>query len=246
MRLKRLIYLIPLLLTLCATAAGQETYTYGNKQDTADRRLFPAQQNRRHRDRDRSQAIIDSLTRVIEALQNELDRRDSLENEMVSLIEEEEAALPEESYTAERTDSLLNMWYLQSQISRQSEYELFNDLEDIGGFNSDSVRFTTDVPDSVLVERLKKMNSFITLPFNPIVKNYMILYSEKNVPRMRRILSLSDYYFPMFEDILSKYDLPWNSNTWPSSSPPSTRWPDPGSAPGECGSSCTRPAASTG
>ena len=208
MRLKRLIYLIPLLLTLCATAAGQETYTYGNKQDTADRRLFPAQQNRRHRDRDRSQAIIDSLTRVIEALQNELDRRDSLENEMVSLIEEEEAALPEESYTAERTDSLLNMWYLQSQISRQSEYELFNDLEDIGGFNSDSVRFTTDVPDSVLVERLKKMNSFITLPFNPIVKNYMILYSEKNVPRMRRILSLSDYYFPMFEDILSKYDLP--------------------------------------
>jgi membrane-bound lytic murein transglycosylase D len=100
------------------------------------------------------------------------------------------------------------MWYLQNQISRQAEYESFNDLEDIGDFNSDSVRFTTNVPDSVLVERLKRMNSFITLPFNPIVKNYMILYSEKNVAKMKRILSLSDYYFPIFEDILSKYDMP--------------------------------------
>ena len=208
MRLKRLIYLILACLTLCGTAFGQETYTYGNGRDTAQRRLYPNQQTRRHRDRDHAQATIDSLTRVIESLQKELDRRDSLESEMLSLIEEEEASLPEDSYTAERTDSLLNMWYIQNQISRQSEYEFFTDLEDIGEFNSDSVRFTTNVPDSVLIERLKRMNSFITLPFNPIVKNYMILYSEKNVPRMKRIMALSDYYFPLFEEILSKYDMP--------------------------------------
>ena len=207
MKVRHLITLTLLLLCLGFSSYGQETYTYGNRQDSSQRRLFPSQRDRRH-SRENMQAIIDSLQRVIDALQNELNQRDSIENDMLNLIQEEEAALPEDDYTVEKTDSLLNMWYLQNQISRQAEYESFNDLEDIGDFNSDSVRFTTNVPDSVLVERLKRMNSFITLPFNPIVKNYMILYSEKNVPKMKRILSLSDYYFPIFEDILSKYDMP--------------------------------------
>ena len=207
MKVRHLITLTLLLLCLGFSSYGQETYTYGNRQDSSQRRLFPSQRDRRH-SRENMQAIIDSLQRVIDALQNELNQRDSIENDMLNLIQEEEAALPEDDYTVEKTDSLLNMWYLQNQISRQAEYESFNDLEDIGEFNSDSVRFTTNVPDSVLVERLKRMNSFITLPFNPIVKNYMILYSEKNVAKMKRILSLRDYYFPIFEDILSKYDMP--------------------------------------
>ena len=197
-----------LLLTLCLSATGQESVSRENGRDSAQRRLFPSQrENRRNHGKQDTKAVIDSLNRVIEALQNELSVRDSIESEMVGLIVEEESQIPEESYTVEKTDSLLNMWYLQSQISRQ-EYELFDDLENIGDFNSDSVRFTTNVPDSILVERLKRMNSYITLPFNPIVKNYMILYSEKNVPKMKRLLSLSDYYFPIFEEILAKYDMP--------------------------------------
>ncbi|MBR1575786.1 MAG: LysM peptidoglycan-binding domain-containing protein [Bacteroidales bacterium] len=209
MKLKHLIYLIPLLfLGLGFTSSGQEIYTYGNKQDSSQRRLFPTQKDsRRSHGKEDTKALIDSLTRKIRELEEELNQRDSLEREMVSLIEEE-SALPEDGYTVEKTDSLLSMWYLQNQISRLLEEDTFNDLEDIGEFNSDSVRFTTNVPDSILVERLKRMNSYITLPFNPIVKNYMILYSEKNVPKMKRILSLSDYYFPMFEEILSKYDMP--------------------------------------
>ena len=31
---------------------------------------------------------------------------------------------------------------------------------------------------------------------------------EKNIPKMKRLLSLSDYYFPIFEEILAKYDMP--------------------------------------
>ncbi len=204
MSTKRTISLLVLLLTVCFAAAGQDNPT----RDSAQRRLFPSQkENRRTHGKQDPKAVIDSLNRVIESLQNELSLRDSIENEMVELIEVEEGELPEDSYTVEKTDSLLNLWYLQNPVSRQ-EYELFDDLEDIGRFNSDSVRFTTNVPDSVLMERLKRMNSYITLPFNPIVKNYMILYSEKNVPKMKRLLSLSDYYFPIFEEILAKYDMP--------------------------------------
>ena len=72
----------------------------------------------------------------------------------------------------------------------------------------DSVKFSSNVSDEEMVRRLEAMNSFISLPFNENVKNYIILYSEKMPSRMGRVLGLSNYYFPIFEDILNRYDLP--------------------------------------
>ena len=75
-------------------------------------------------------------------------------------------------------------------------------------YNMDSVRFTTDVPDTTLIRRLREMNSFISLPYNETVKNYMILYSEKMPRRIAEILALSEYYMPIFEETFRRYDLP--------------------------------------
>ena len=101
-------------------------------------------------------------------------------------------------YTDDVTDSLLTIWYLHRQLREtpQSEY------------NMDSVRFTSGVPDQVLIERLQKMNSFIQLPYNETVKNYMVLYSEKMPTRMGQILGLAKYYMPIFEEAFRKYGLP--------------------------------------
>ena len=52
------------------------------------------------------------------------------------------------------------------------------------------------------------MNSFITLPYNETVRNYMVLYSEKMPTKMSNIMSLCQYYMPIFEETFSKYDLP--------------------------------------
>ena len=95
------------------------------------------------------------------------------------------------------TDSLM-AWYLHraSKNAAREQYSM------------DSVRFTTDVPDSVLMRRLREMNSFISLPYNETVKNYMILYSEKMPTRMGEILGLSDYYMPIFEETFLRYGLP--------------------------------------
>ena len=101
-------------------------------------------------------------------------------------------------YTDDVTDSLLTIWYLHRQLRETPQNE----------YNMDSVRFTSGVPDQVLIERLQKMNSFIQLPYNETVKNYMILYSEKMPTRMGQILGLAKYYMPIFEEAFCKYGLP--------------------------------------
>lgn len=104
-----------------------------------------------------------------------------------------------EDYTSEITDSLLSVWYLHRQNQRLHEGD---------NFNMDSVRYTTNLPDTVLIGRLERMNSFITLPYNETVKNCMILYSEKMPKKMCNMLGLSKYYMPIFEETFRKYDLP--------------------------------------
>ena len=101
-------------------------------------------------------------------------------------------------YTDDVTDSLLSIWYLHRQIRENPQTE----------YNMDSVHFTSGVPDQVLIERLQKMNSFIQLPYNETVKNYMVLYSEKMPTRMGQILGLAQYYMPIFEETFRKYGLP--------------------------------------
>lgn len=100
---------------------------------------------------------------------------------------------------AQDTDTLLQRWYLHRQAKSQAPD---------AGYNMDSVRFNTNVPDSVLMRRLEDMHSFITLPYNETVKNYMVLYSEKMPKTMAEILSLSEYYFPIFEETLDRHGLP--------------------------------------
>lgn len=150
----------------------------------------------------RKQAQVDSLQQVIDNLQNELALRDAEALELAAALSEDERAIEEasqEEYTAEQTDSLLSEWYARKQAET---------FQSISEYDMDSVRFTTNVPDSVLVERLSRMNSFITLPFNSTVKNYMILYSEKNPRKTEQLLGLATHYFPIFEEIFDRYDMP--------------------------------------
>ena len=101
-------------------------------------------------------------------------------------------------YTDDVTDSLLSIYYLHRQVRETPQ----------AAYNMDSVHFTSGVPDKVLIERLEKMNSFIQLPYNETVKNYMVLYSEKMPTRMGQILGLAQYYMPIFEEAFRKYGLP--------------------------------------
>lgn len=103
-----------------------------------------------------------------------------------------------EEYTIEVTDSLLDLWYAH-QMAQEAEDEIY-DLEE--------VKFASNVPDEVYIERVKKMNSFIQLPYNEIVRNYIIMYSEKMPKKMAHMLGLCKYYMPIFEETFDRYGLP--------------------------------------
>jgi len=96
------------------------------------------------------------------------------------------------------TDSLLNIYYVQKALSLESNFSV----------NLDSAAFTSDIPDSIFLARLKAINSFIPLPYNTVIKNHILYYTQKIPNKIDLILGLSSYYLPMFEEILDQYDLP--------------------------------------
>lgn len=145
---------------------------------------------------------LDSLRNILEKYKMELAYADSIATEAMAVYEEEELKdsdfIAPEDYTAEVSDSLFTLWH----SSTQAKDEYIND------FNLDSVKFQSNVPDEIYIERLKRMGSFITLPYNDIVKNYIILYSEKMPTKMSEMLGLCKYYMPIFEETLNRHEMP--------------------------------------
>lgn len=141
---------------------------------------------------------IDSLQNIVDSLYELIPVPDTAETVIASGEEEPAAAIGEREMTQSERDSLMRVWYEQR---RNPDYDAEN-------ANLDSVRFTSNVSDTVLIERLKRMNSFITLPFNETVRNYMVLYSEKMPSRMAQVLGKSVYYMPIFEEAFDRYHMP--------------------------------------
>lgn len=150
----------------------------------------------------RLRSALDSLKAELEKSREEIRVIDSLSYELMDVYDENEdksaAGLNPEDYNADVSDSLLSIWYMQQKISEASQEE----------YDMDSVRFESNVPDSVYIERIKAMNSFIDLPYNDVVRNYIVLYSEKMDAKIGQILGLCSYYMPIIEEIFDEHDIP--------------------------------------
>ena len=62
--------------------------------------------------------------------------------------------------------------------------------------------------DTVYKDRISRINSVITLPYNSIIRNHIHVYTNRKLDQFRVMLGLQDYYFPMIEDIFDSYGLP--------------------------------------
>lgn len=104
------------------------------------------------------------------------------------------------NYSTMQMDSLLTVW---RQRRADEHFEEFRQHFII----ADTI-FASSVPDSVYVERLRKLASPVNLPFNDVTKSYIERYINTRYGTINRILSLSQYYFPQIEEELIKNDIP--------------------------------------
>ncbi|NVK03361.1 MAG: LysM peptidoglycan-binding domain-containing protein [Flavobacteriia bacterium] len=99
-----------------------------------------------------------------------------------------------------RLDSLMNSTLFAAEI--------FPDIL-IGEYNADLDSIPT-VSDSVMALRMAYLNSQtpFDLVYNDEVRRYIELYSNRRREQVSRMLGLAEYYFPIFESALDKYDMP--------------------------------------
>lgn len=183
--MKRLLYTVAALL-VCVSASAQASFL---------QKTFPKTPTKvqLQKENESLRASLDSL----QALLDKLSERREYEEDIEAVFRGNEDESNPEQYSQEVIDSLLQQWY-------ENAYANSTDVD----YDMDSVKFSSNVSDEEMMRRLAAMNSFISLPFNETVKNYMVLYSEKMPSKMARVIGLSYYYFPIFEETLNKYNLP--------------------------------------
>ncbi len=110
----------------------------------------------------------------------------------------------------EKMDSMANSWFVRNaynindRVTPDSLLHLFTDMDD----SQEALAPGTPLPDSIYIQRLAALNSAIDLSYNNTVKNMIVLYTERRKGQMEVMLGLANYYFPMFEEVLDKYNLP--------------------------------------
>lgn len=97
-------------------------------------------------------------------------------------------------------DTLMTLWYVKNASPVKNKHSI-----NIRGYKLD------DVPtfsDSVYASRIRKIESPLPLTYNATVKAFIDLYAVRKRDQVERMLGISQYYFPIFEEILDKHNMP--------------------------------------
>lgn len=96
-------------------------------------------------------------------------------------------------------DTLSTYWYNKQMSYGNDTSFLVNDADS---------NFNPIFPDSVYIDRLNQLPMVFELSFNKIVRNYIHMYSSRRRDLVEQMLGLSDYYFPIFEQVLDANNMP--------------------------------------
>jgi membrane-bound lytic murein transglycosylase D len=82
-------------------------------------------------------------------------------------------------------------------------------FSDISSLNIDS-EVSYDLSSELLKKRLKKLDakSPFNIEYNPALENTIKSFLKNRTKAFERLMALSEYYFPMFEEHLAKYNIP--------------------------------------
>ena len=94
-------------------------------------------------------------------------------------------------------DSMLNLYYVNHSL-----------LSDTIPDEEKADTVIPDFPDSVYIDRISRIPSVVELSYNTIVRRYIEVYTQKRRKSVEVMLGLSEYYFPIFDEIFDMSGIP--------------------------------------
>lgn len=76
------------------------------------------------------------------------------------------------------------------------------------GENCTSDVASPQVPDSVYMDRLRRIHAVIEMPYNEVVRRFIDMYTTSLRQKVAFMLSANNLYMPVFEEALELYGLP--------------------------------------
>ena len=67
----------------------------------------------------------------------------------------------------------------------------------------------SEIPDSLYKQRLQALPLIIEVPYNEVVRNYILRYIKQSPRQLASLQRKAEYYFPIFEDIIARHELPY-------------------------------------
>jgi membrane-bound lytic murein transglycosylase D len=95
-------------------------------------------------------------------------------------------------------DSLVGLWYVENALGVQPD----------SGWTEEPDSIYPRFPDSVYIDRLERLPVQVDLTYNKFVRNYIRVYTGKRRELVEVVLGLSEYYFPIFDEIFDYHGIP--------------------------------------
>lgn len=105
----------------------------------------------------------------------------------------------------EKIAKIDNLW-IKELTSSELYDEMYDDIE-----NFDSEQFVEfELSTELLKDRLRLLDekSVFNIEYNPALENTIKAYLKNRKKSYERLMALSEYYFPLFEEKLAKYNIP--------------------------------------
>lgn len=97
---------------------------------------------------------------------------------------------------SEKLDSMVHSWYASNIfLPDSSEFDF-------------SIPHSMQIPDSVLIARIEALHTAVPLAYNKVVRDFIEMYTYRKRGQVEFMLGLSAFYFPIFEEIFDKYNMP--------------------------------------
>ncbi len=97
---------------------------------------------------------------------------------------------------AEKLDSMVHSWYVSNIfLPDSSEFDF-------------TIPRDNQIPDSVLIARIEKLHTAVPMAYNKVVRDFIEMYTFRKRNQVEIMLGLSSFFFPIFEEIFDRYNLP--------------------------------------